>query len=57
MDNPTSNAPAQLSLAHEILHDLFAVGIVAASIFVKNPQSQQRAAVIIDALKGLVPSL
>jgi len=38
----------------QILHDVFIVGISAASLFVKNPNSQQHAASIIDLLNRVV---
>jgi hypothetical protein len=38
----------------EILHDIFVIGISAASIFVKNPNSQQHAASIINLLNATV---
>jgi len=37
-----------------ILHDIFTVGISAAAIFVKNPNSQQHAASIIQLLQTSV---
>lgn len=39
------------------MHDLFLVGVAAASIFVKNPGSQQKAATLIGILQELLPSL
>ena len=40
----------------EILHALIFAGISAASIFVKNPSSQQHAATLINLVQGtLVP--
>lgn len=45
MDNKTLDA---------ILHDIFLVGIAAASIFVKNPNSQQHAASIVNMLNSTV---
>jgi hypothetical protein len=38
-----------------ILHAVIAAGIVAASIFVKNPNSQQHAATVIGAVNTLLP--
>ena len=38
----------------EILHGLILVGMTAASIFVKNPASQQHAATIIDLLNKVI---
>lgn len=38
----------------EILHALVILGITAASIFVKNPNSQQHAASIINATNQVV---
>lgn len=40
-----------------ILHDIIAGGILAATIFVKNPNSQQKAALMIDAVNRLLPML
>jgi hypothetical protein len=37
-----------------ILHDLFLVTVTAASIFVKNPNSQQQAASLISLANGLL---
>lgn len=37
-----------------ILHDVIAFGVVAASIFVKNPASQQHAVTIIQAIQPLL---
>lgn len=38
----------------QILHDVFIVGISAAALFVKNPNSQQHAASIINLLNQVV---
>jgi len=43
------------STFQEILHGFITLGILAASIFVKNPQSQQRAATVINAINGVMP--
>lgn len=44
-------------IADTILHDVIATGILAASIFVKNPASQQTAANLINAVQQLLPML
>lgn len=49
-------APTE-SLGQEILHDIFVLGIGAASIFVKNPASQQKAVTLVTILQGLFPNL
>ena len=48
---------AQQSQLSKILGDLFVMGTLAASIFVKNPQHQQTAANIIDILGKILPDL
>lgn len=42
------------STVDTIFHDVIAAGLIAASIFVKNPQSQERAANIINAINPLI---
>jgi hypothetical protein len=42
---------------NDILHDIIAAGLVSAALFVKNPESQQRAAVIINAVNPLIELL
>lgn len=44
-------------IADTILHDVIATGILAASIFVKNPAHQQTAANLINAVQTLLPML
>lgn len=53
----TAPAAPALTLEQTILHDLFLVGVAAASIFVKNPASQEKAATLIGILQQLLPSL
>lgn len=48
-------SPGQI--ADTILHDVIAAGILAATIFVKNPASQQKASALIDAVSRLLPML
>ena len=38
-----------------LLHAIIALGITAASMFVKNPASQQHAATVVNAVNGLMP--
>lgn len=57
---PAAPAPVAVpteSLGQEILHDIFILGIGAASIFVKNPASQQKAVTLVTILQGLFPNL
>lgn len=52
---PTKETAGQI--ADTILHDVITAGILAASIFVKNPASQQKAANIMQAIQQLLPML
>lgn len=42
------------NVADSIFHDVITAGLIAASIFVKNPASQQHAAQIIQAVNPLI---
>jgi hypothetical protein len=54
----TTTAPVSTpSTIETVLQDLFELGIGAASIFVKNPSSQQTAVNIINILKTVFPQL
>ena len=60
---PQEFAPAQQSIpitsaaTETILHDLFVVGIGAAALFIKNPNSQAKAGIIISILQSLLPHM
>ena len=52
-----ATTPTPLSVTarlDEILHALILLGITAASIFIKNPNTQQHAATIINAVNTTV---
>ncbi len=51
MNAPQLNANSTID---EILHGLITAGIMAASIFVKNPNSRQHAASIINVVNSTV---
>ena len=51
---PTPAAPTQgEEIAATVIHDIFVLGLAAAAFFVKNPQSQQKAATIVSILQSL----
>lgn len=50
-------APATSTVINTVAHDLFILLGIAATIFVKNPQSQQKAAAIYPLLQDLLPHL
>ncbi len=45
----------QLNAGNKLLiHDLILVGLTAASIFVKNPQSQEKAGILINLINSIL---
>lgn len=57
MTTPTPTPTPTQTLEQKIIHDLFILGVTAASIFIKNPASQQKAGILIGILQDLIPSL
>lgn len=49
-----SPAPSELQ---DILESIVTVGIGAASIFIKNPKSQQNAANVINVVQSILPAI
>lgn len=54
---PAAAKPDWEKISSIVLHDVIAAGILAASIFVKNPAHQQTAASLINAVNTLMPML
>jgi hypothetical protein len=53
-----STAPAAASpVVNQLARTLFTLGVTAAAIFVKNPHSQEKAGIIIQALQSLMPHI
>jgi hypothetical protein len=49
-NSATPTPGPKAAIATEILNDLFAAGAFAASIFVKNPSSQQHASAFLQGI-------
>lgn len=57
MTDTTADTTSNSEL-NQILQALFSIGILAASLFVKNPTSQQHAQSVIDLLnKEVIPQI
>ncbi len=50
----TGSLPTPSPLAASIIHDLVLTGLTAASIFVKNPQSQAQAGALISLVNAIL---
>lgn len=53
----TTTKPTAGEIIDTVLHDVILTGVLAASIFVKNPAHQQTASLIINAISQLLPQL
>lgn len=54
MATPSIPVPPPTSVANTLIHDLVLTGLTAASIFVKNPQSQAQAGALISLVNKLL---
>lgn len=54
---PTQHPSEAATITDDVLHDVLLMGALAASIFVKNPQHQQTAGLLINAVANLLKTI